>query len=201
MAYSDFGLKKVKVELHLKIIEHQPLFANIQPVEISDILQATLAENIPLAVSINTEKARSELIIANILVEVRKQFNHKISLFSGIEFNVDKEKSLTGYCDFILCNSPEQLLLTAPVITIVEAKNENLIGGLGQCIAEMVAARIFNEQEGQEQESIYGVVTTGTNWKFLKLTENSVFIDPNEYYIVDPERVIGILSAMMLQKV
>ncbi len=200
MAYSDFGLKKVKVELHLKIIEHQPLFANIQPVEISDILQATLAENIPLAVSINTEKARSELIIANILVEVRKQFNHKISLFSGIEFNVDKEKSLTGYCDFILCNSPEQLLLTAPVITIVEAKNENLIGGLGQCIAEMVAARIFNEQEGQEQESIYGVVTTGTNWKFLKLTENSVFIDPNEYYIVDPERVIGILSAMMLQK-
>lgn len=81
-----------------------------------------LAEYVPLARAINTEKARSELMIANILVEARKRLNHQISLFSGIEFNVDKASDLNGFCDFMISASPEQLMLNAPVITIVEAK-------------------------------------------------------------------------------
>ncbi len=201
MSYSDFDLRKVKDELHVNIVEHESIFERIKASKISDILKANLAENVPLAVSINTEKARSELIIANMLVEVRKQYNHEISLFSGIEFNVDKEKSLNGFCDFILCNSSEQLVLTAPIITIVEAKNENIIGGLGQCIAEMVGARIYNETERSVQKSIYGTVTTGTTWKFLKLTNSTVYIDPKEYYIENPGKIIGILSAMVSLKV
>jgi hypothetical protein len=200
MPYSDFDLRKAKDELHVKTIERQSIFDCIPECEISDILKSTLAENVPLAVSINTEKARSELIIANILVEIRRKHNHNISLFSGIEFNVDKDRSLNGFCDFILCDSPEQLLLTAPIITIVEAKNENIIGGLGQCIAEMVGANIFNEKEGNVVSNIYGTVTTGTTWKFLKLTDNSVYIDLKEYYIENPKKLIGILSAMMSQE-
>lgn len=200
MPYSDFNLKKIKDELHIKIIEQQSIFDNIQAVVISDTLKSNLDENIPLAISINTEKARSELIIANMLVEVRKKHKHQISLFSGTEFNVDKEKNLNGFCDFILCNSPEQLILTAPLIIIVEAKNENIVGGLGQCIAEMVGAKIFNETEGKMQKNIYGAVTTGTAWKFLKLTDSTVYIDLKEYYIETPERIIGILSEMAVQK-
>ncbi len=200
MPYSDFNLKKIKDELHIKIIEQQSIFDNIQAVAISDTLKSNLDENIPLAISINTEKARSELIIANMLVEVRKKHKHQISLFSGTEFNVDKEKNLNGFCDFILCNSPEQLILTAPLIIIVEAKNENIVGGLGQCIAEMVGAKIFNETEGKMQKNIYGAVTTGTAWKFLKLTDSTVYIDLKEYYIETPERIIGILSEMAAQK-
>jgi len=201
MSYSDFDLKKVKDELHIKIVEQPSLFENIQPIDISDNLKSNLAENIPLAISINTEKARSELIIINILVEIRRQCNREISLFSGIEFNVDKDKNLNGFCDFILCHSSEQLLLTAPIITIVEAKNENIINGLGQCIAEMVGAKIFNEAEGRQQNAIYGVVTTGTTWKFLKLLENTVYIDLKEYYIAHPEKIVGILLAMVFQKI
>lgn len=201
MSYSDFDLKKVKDELDIKTIEKEAIFESVQPCDISDTLKANLAENIPLAVSINTEKARSELIIANMLVEVRKKHNHEISLFSGIEFTVNKEKSLNGFCDFILCNSPEQLMLTAPIITIVEAKNEDIVGGLGQCIAEMVGARIFNEADGNMQKNIYGAVTTGTAWKFLKLVDNTVIIDLKEYYIENPNRIVGILSAMVLQTV
>ncbi len=201
MSYSDFNLRDVKNELGVSLIEDQNIFSNIDAVEISLTLKEILSETVPLARAINTEKARSELIISNILVELRKIFHHKISLFSGIEFNVNKEKNLNGYCDFIVSASPEQLMLCAPVVTIVEAKNENIIGGLGQCIAEMIAANIFNKQENNETiEKIYGVVTTGTAWKFLKMKENRVYIDLDEYSIENPGKIIGILSKMIEQK-
>ncbi len=201
MSYSNFSLKDVKSQLGVSLIENDNLFSDIEDVEISQILREILSENVPLARAINTEKARSELIIANILVEVRKIFEHKISLFSGIEFNVDKENNLNGFCDFIVSASPEQLMLNAPIVTIVEAKNENIIGGLGQCIAEMVAADIFNKNENNKIEKVYGVVTTGTAWKFLKLQEKKAYIDLDEYYIDMPGKIIGILSQMVEQKV
>ena len=201
MPYSDFSLKDVKSKLGVSLTEDQNLFSNIDVIEISATLQEILSENVPLARAINTEKARSELIIANILVEVRKIFNHKISLFSGIEFNVDKANNLNGFCDFIVSASSEQLMLNAPVVTIVEAKNENIIGGLGQCIAEMIAADIFNKNEHNEDlKKIYGAVTTGTAWKFLKLEEKQVSIDLDEYSIDSPGKIIGILSKMIEQK-
>ncbi len=197
MSYSDFDLKKVKQDLGVKLIEKQALFSEIKKIEISSFLLELLQENVPLARAINTEKARSELIIANMLVEVRKILKHQISLFSGIEFNVDKEKGLNGFCDFIISLSQQQLILNQPVITIVEAKNDNVINGLGQCIAEMVAATIFNQTENNPLEIIYGVVTTGTIWKFLKMDQKNVFIDLDEYSIEHPEKIIGILLEML----
>lgn len=202
MPYSDFDLKKAKSELGLKLSEREQLFAAADAVEISPTLREILAENIPLARAINTEKARSELLISPILVEVRKILKHQISLFSGIEFNVDRERNLNGFCDFIISASPEQLLLSAPVIAIVEAKNENLIGGLGQCIAEMVAAQVFNQREGNEAvRRVYGVVTTGTAWRFLKMDEDSVAIDLDEYGVEHPGGIVGVLLWMVGQRV
>jgi hypothetical protein len=121
MSYSDFDLRKVKRDLGVKLIEKEHLFSEIKSVEISPFLLEILKENVPLARAINTEKARSELIIANILVEIRKILKHQISLFSGIEFNVDKEKGLNGFCDFIISASQEQLTLNRPIITLVES--------------------------------------------------------------------------------
>ncbi len=66
------------------------------------------------------------------------------------DFNVDSEKGLTGFCDFIISSSSERLFVSAPVMMLVEAKKEDIISGLGQCVAEMVAAQIFNEREGNE---------------------------------------------------
>jgi hypothetical protein len=200
MAYSDFDLKKVKQNLGVNLIERENLFSSVQFFSISAYLKETLAENIPLARAINTEKARSELIIANILVELRKILEHKISLFSGIEFTVDTEKGLNGFCDFIISASTEQLMLSSPIVAVVEAKNENIIGGLGQCIAEMVASKIFNEQENDESvKRVYGVVTTGTTWKFLKMDGSNVYIDLDDYSIENPDKIIGILLAMVSQ--
>ncbi len=200
MSYSDFDLKTVKQNLSVHLTEQENLFASIESVALSSVLKEILAENIPLAGAINTEKARSELIISPLLVELRKILKHKISLFSGIEFTVDKEKGLNGFCDFIISASHEQLLLVSPVITIVEAKNENIIAGLGQCIAEMVAAKIFNESENNTKiNTIYGVVTTGTVWKFLKMQNLNVMIDLDDYFIENPDKIMAILLTMMMQ--
>jgi hypothetical protein len=200
MAYSDFTLKRVKSEFNLEIIENRSIFSHIQGVEISDYLKETLKRNIPLALAINTEKARSELIIINILLEIREKFPNQVSLFSGIDFNIDKDKGLTGFCDFIIGNSPEQLYLDSPVITIVEAKNENIIAGLGQCAAEMYAARIYNEKEGRNLICLYGAVTTGDEWKFIKLENNTISIDLDFYYVSGIEKIIGILVGMVQQQ-
>jgi hypothetical protein len=193
MAYSNFTLAKVKEDFGLTVDETQDLFADIEAVKPSEILTVTLQEYISLATAIGTEKARSEFLIAPILTEVRRQLNYQISLFSGTDFNVDIEKGLIGYCDFLLSASREQFFISAPVITIVEAKNENIIGGLGQCVAEMVAAQIFNQRKEIDIPIIYGAVTTGTAWRFLTLSENRVCIDLMEYYINQVEIILAII--------
>ncbi len=200
MAYSDFSIKDVKHKLNIKIIENESLFSQIPELEISDYLKTTLKRNVPLALSINTEKARSELIIINILLETKEKTSNTVSLFSGIDFTVEKEKGLNGFCDYIMSASSEQLYLEIPVITIVEAKNENIISGIGQCVAEMVAAKILNEKENHIQPHIYGAVTTGDEWKFIKLTEKTAFVDIDSYYINEINRIIGILVNMVEAK-
>ncbi|BAZ28070.1 hypothetical protein NIES4074_05010 [Cylindrospermum sp. NIES-4074] len=193
MAYSDFTLSKFKKSFNIHIDEENDLFANINPIQISEQLKSYLEETTELALAINTEKARSEMIITPILLEVRRKANYQISLFSGTELNVDAEKGLNGYCDFVISRSKEQLTINAPVMIIVEAKNENIKGGLGQCMAAMLAAQLFNEQEGNEIKTIYGAVTTGDIWKFLKLEGTDMFIDLNNYYIKELNKILGIL--------
>ncbi|MBD2607691.1 hypothetical protein H6G81_24975 [Scytonema hofmannii FACHB-248] len=199
MAYSDFKLGELIKTFGLTISESSGLFANVPEVDYSDILATLLQENVDLAVSINTEKARSEMIIAPILLELRRKFNYQIGLFSGVDFNVDNERGLNGFCDFIISLSKEQLLVRAPVITIVESKNENLNIGLGQCVAEMIAAQLFNQNEENEIPVIYGAVTIGTIWQFLKLKDKTIFIDLSQYYIKDIKKILGILSSAISQ--
>ena len=194
MAYSDFKtISQARTTFNLTLEEGEHLFPNIEPIEPSEVLKTTFQQNLPLANAINTEKARSELIIAPILLDVRRLLKFQIGFFSGSEFNVDPATGLNGYCDYILTVSQELYEIHAPVLTLVEAKNENIKGGLGQCIAEMVAAHKFNQKHDNRVEVIYGAVTTGTNWKFLKLVNQTMFIDLDDYYIKEINQIMGIL--------
>jgi hypothetical protein len=193
MAYSDFTLEKVQREFELTISEKIGMFVDTPEQPYSHQLQEILDYNLPLALAINTEKARSEMIITPILIETRKQLNSQISLFSGVELNVDANRALTGVCDFLISHSPEQLFVKAPVVAIVEAKKENLNAGLGQCVAEMLAAQLFNQQHENAIPRIYGAVTTGNIWKFLRLTDTIVEIDLTEYLINQLGKILGIL--------
>lgn len=194
MAYSDFDLKRVKAEFNLKIVETEDLFSEVAAVEISPFLSDILKQNVPLALAMGTEKASSELILINVFLEIKNRLN--ISFFSGIDFTVDKERGLNGYCDFIISRSPEQLFLDVPIIAIVEAKNEKIMSGLGQCVAEMIAANIYNTREKLPIARVYGAVTTGHAWKFLTMEANVVSIDREDYSIKNPQKIIGILSYM-----
>ncbi len=194
MSYSDFKLHQLVKDFNLNLQEAANWFAAVPTATPSTLLVDLLQEQVDLAVAINTEKARSELIIAPVLMEVRRQCQATVSLFSGADFTVDPEKGLTGICDFILSKNPEQLFIRAPVITIVEAKNENLKSGFAQCMAAMIAAQIFNQQENNHIPMIYGAVTIGTVWRFLSLENNTINLDLSEYYIKkDLEKILGIL--------
>jgi hypothetical protein len=194
MVYSNFDLKKVQKDFGLQIDEQPDLFAAVQPMPPSATLANALAETAQLAIAINTEKARSELLITPVLLEIWRQAQSQISLFSGTEFVVDEERGLTGYCDYILSRSKAQLTINAPVVMIVEAKNENIKGGLGQCVAEMVAAQIFNAREGNAIDTVYGAVTTGEIWRFLYLVGSVTAIDLSDYYLMrDVDKILGIL--------
>ncbi|PDW03346.1 hypothetical protein [Candidatus Viridilinea mediisalina] len=196
MAYSNFTFADLTQRFQLSIEEQHDLFSDTPSVPISAWLHETLQETLALALAINTEKVRSELLIAPILVELRKQTGRTTSLFSGVDFSVDQSQGLNGICDYIIAQSPQQFFISAPILMIFEAKNENIKGGFPQCIAAMVAAQRFNEREQYQIPMIYGVVTTGTNWRFLQLETHIVRIDNREYYIDNIEKIMGILTSI-----
>ena len=200
MAYSNFTLETVQKTFQLDTVRSVGLFSEIEPVDPSAYLKMGLARKAALAAAIGTEKARSEMIIADVLVELLERFDHRISLFSGIDFNVDAEKGLTGVCDFLVSLSPEQFYLEAPVIILVEAKNLDLKLGIGQCVAEMVAAQHFNTEKGNDISYVYGASTTGIDWQFFKLEEKCLHIDMATYTLERCDRLLGILSSMVAQK-
>lgn len=197
MAYRDFELREVQQRFGLTLNENLDLFKAVAEIPVSLRLQELLNEWSPVALAVNTEKARSEMIIAPILMELVLLCEKRVSLFSGISFEVDKAQGLTGICDYLLSRSPEWFYISQPVIAVVEAKKENISAGLGQCAAEMVAASAYNAQTGISNEAIFGAVTTGSNWRFLKLEAATLFIDRPEYYLDRIGKIMGILQNMV----
>ena len=200
MAYSNFTLTEVQETFQLKKVLSTGLFSEIKPVEPSAYLSTVLGKKAALATAIGTEKARSELIVADILFELREHLEEGISLFSGIEFNVDAKNGLVGVCDFLVSLSPDQLELQAPIIILVEAKNLDMKQGLGQCVAEMLAAQRFNAEKGNNIRAVYGATTTGIDWQFLKLEEKHLHLDMATYTLERCDRLLGILVSMVEQK-
>ena len=193
MSYSDFKtLESAIAAFNLTIKNGYHLFKSIPPIEPSAWLIDYLERTVDLTTTISTETARSELIITPILLEIRDRY--QVSYFSGTTFNVDESRSLTGVCDFLLTASTNQLVIDAPVVTIVEAKDNDIKSGLGQCAAEMVAAWVFNDRSGWHRV-IWGVVTNGSNWRFLRLQHGSELeVDLSEYSISQLPQILGLLS-------
>ncbi len=200
MSYSEFTLELVVPTFQLEKIDTVGLFSDVETVPPSAYLTTGLERKASLATAIGTEKARSELIVADVLVELLEHFDRRISLFSGIDFNVDVENGLTGVCDFLVSLSPNQFYLEAPIIVLVEAENLDLKLGIGQCVAEMLAAQRFNAEKGNDIPYVYGASTTGIDWQFLKLEEKCLHIDMVTYTIERCDRILGILSSMVAQK-
>jgi hypothetical protein len=196
MPYSSFTLVQVQQQFDLHVNKGK-FFTNLPVLTPRDWLVNFLQESAPLAAGLGTEKVRSELIIAPLLFEIRELLDRQIGLFSGTDFTIDIDAGLNGVCDFLLTRSTNELIIEAPAIIIIEAKKGELNAGWGQCTAEMIAAQKFNSANGQEVPTIYGSVTTGTQWQFLKLTGKDLTIDVTEYSLDPLDRILGIFRWMV----
>lgn len=195
MPFSDFTLPDLESKVGVRLGDVADLHAMVAESQPRPALAALLDVYLPLATLIGTEKAKSELIVAPVLLEVWELFHRRIGFFSGTDFSVDKARGLNGLCDFILSRSDMQVVLKAPVAVVVEAKGDSIAGGLGRCGAEMVAARIFNEKAGNGIEVIHGCVTTGTLWRFMTLRGDDLTIDRTQYTL--PEKLAKVLGILV----
>jgi hypothetical protein len=193
MSFQNFSFPQVQQDLGLTVDEAD-LFSHVPGVQLRGEFVAALTEGTNLALAVNTEKAKSEFIIAPLLLELRRSMGDRFALFSGVELTVDPGRGLNGVCDFIITKSARQFILSSPLIAIVEAKNDNLRSGLGQCIAAIFASQLFNQQSSTPIDSVFGVVTTGSAWKFLRLQQSVVTLDVKEYYIDNASKILGILT-------
>jgi hypothetical protein len=197
MAYSDFGLTEVREKLSLSLVNNR-LFENSLPIQPSKWLNETLNLSLDFALKSGSEKARSEFIVAPILLEMERINDQKFAIYSGKNLDADKDRGLTGECDFILSKGAISYTLETPIFALVEAKKNDVESGLGKCIAQMYGAQLVNlKNPNQQIDTIYGCVTTGERWQFLKLFGQVVSIDSDRYYINEIERIIGCLQSIL----
>ncbi len=194
MAYSKFTLISVKKQFGLTDTTVS-LFADAAQIEPSSWLTETLSKTKSIAYF--SEKSRSEAIVMPILVEARQNHNNAFAIYSGAIFDVDKKQGLNGEVDFILGRSTQNYEVEAPIFCMVEAKDNDIEVGLGQCIAQMIATKILNEKEGYAIEHIYGCVTTGEDWQFLKLEESLVLFDSKRYYLQNLSEILGVFNKIV----
>jgi hypothetical protein len=193
MSYSDFTLETVERQFGV-VTQEAILFPDVPSVPVPGWLPKMLARGTRLALI--SEKARSEFIVAPILLAARELSHDRLAIFSGQRLDVDPDQGLAGECDFILAVGPAVPPLHAPILTVVEAKKNDIEVGLGQCIAQMVAARKFNETAGRALSPIYGCVTTGETWQFLRLADRGALLNRDRYYLDNVGGILGVLVAI-----
>lgn len=188
MGYSKFKkLKEVTKKFGLDA-EQIRLFQEIKPVEASPWLQETLAK--ADIVPLTNEKTKSERILSPILLEVAEKFRNETTLFSGEELLVDVDNDLAGACDFFFVLAPRKPYIEAPIISLAEAKDEDMDYGIAQCAAQLYGAKLFNEAEGKTFPVLYGCASTGIDWQFLRFEENVFYIDTKIY--TDLKEILGV---------
>jgi hypothetical protein len=192
MAYNQFTFADVVTRFGLTVDTWQDLFADVRPVAPAPHVRANIEMFGPVALSNNTEKSRSELLVAPVLSEVLRQAQFRVSYYSGTTFDVDKEQGLSGVADYLFTRGPQLPEVAAPILVVVEGKNESMPSGYGQCAAEMIAAQRMNQRAKVPDEVVYGCVTIGSDWKFFRLRGTTLNVDRPQYSIAQLDKLIGI---------
>jgi hypothetical protein len=184
--YEDLDELQISVETAALNLEHFP------SLEASSWLKETLELNMQLPMA--SEKAKSEGIIAPILSDLVKHNHFSFTYFSGYNFLVDKQQGLKGRCDFLLSKAPKARRIEAPILSIVEAKNDNLEEGIPQCVAQLYAANLFNQRHGLPAQPMYGTVTYAFSWQFIMLDGKKAYVDDRLYTLDHLPQILGILQ-------
>lgn len=194
MAYTDFDLDKLRHQFGLTM-RSQALFPQIGALAVPTALSQMIEKVMPFALL--SEKSRSEFILVPILLTIRDLIHEQITIYSGQRLDGDPSAGLTGECDFILTPTPPLPIIQSPVITIVEAKKNDIEGGLGQCAAQLLGAQRFNARDQSGIDTIHGCVTTGEAWQFLVLHGDTLVIDSDRYYITELGLILAIFVSII----
>lgn len=197
MAYSEFTFNKLKKDYNIAQEDSNLFDLNmISLVEPSLRLRQDVedAKSMPLY----SEKSKSEAIIFPIIRELKIRNPH-ITIFSGYTLNIEAYKELNGAPDFMISAKPQTRVPQSPIFCLFESKNKDPDEGYAQCAAEMYAARLFNQENNEPYETIYGAVTNAYDWVFLKLEGNTVFIDKERYFLNDLPKILGIMQYIIDQ--
>ena len=171
MAFRDFSYPSVLGKLGLT--EQQTDLsgaATLFPVRAE--FAALVEEGLAIAVGdlgVCTEKAKSEFIIAPLLIELRRALRRRFSVFSGMELIVHKGRGLNGSCDYILTKGSNQHLRDAPILGILEAKNEDYSSQGMASASPLCTPRLSKSEVRVARDPVFGAVTTGRTWQFLQL--------------------------------
>jgi hypothetical protein len=195
MPYKSFTFQQLEERFGVEPSLSPILSAKVVPVEPSEWLWRAI--EISSNTAVTTAKERSERIISPILLDFRERNNRQFSLFSGWSFDVDAELGLNGECDFLLSSVPFDFEIKVPVFALRETKGGEIESCLPQCAAQMVAAQLFNERERNSIPAVYGCVTTGVVWRFLKLEGNNLIIDVDVYCLDNVPMILGILQTII----
>ena len=194
MAYGDFSLDDVRAKLGT-LLQDMVLFEQLPVAEPSAWLLETLDRG--KATAFLKEKSRSEFVVAPILLEARERSGRAFSIYSGEGLNVDVARGLVGECDFVLSAAPPLPVVQAPIMIVLEAKRGEIDTALGQCAAQMVGAQLFNEKHGRGLPAVFGCVTTGEIWQFLRLHDSTLAIDPTRLYLNNLGSILGMFEAIV----
>lgn len=192
MAYRDFTVKKV-VDLLGYQVHPRPFVASLgfTPETPSDALLGAI-DLLRRGLVFHSEKSRAESLIAPILSEAAVKSHTRV--FSGESFDIDPKSGLVGVVDFVFSCEAAAETIVRPVFCIVEAKRADIdTRAFGQCIATMIAAQRLNG----DNEPVYGCVTTGNVWQFVRLVDKLAEIEPTSYYEKELPALLGIFRAFL----
>jgi hypothetical protein len=186
MSYRKYKKLKTVTQAFALSAQREKLFIAIKPIEPSVWLAETLSisELLPLT----NEKAKAERVISPILSEIARFYVDKISFFSGEDLNVNED--LSGECDFFFTLVPKSAYLESPMVSLVEAKDEDMEYGIAQCAAQLYGAKLFNESEGKNIPFLYGCATDGVEWRFIRFENNTFYVDTKVY--TDLKEILGV---------
>ena len=193
MAYGDFTLDSIEKQFGVKA-RTQQIFGKIKAIKASKYLLNDIkeAQTFPL----RSEKSKSEWVVTPILKELRRSNGTFFTVYSGEFLNVDMATGLNGECDFIISKDIGTYTISYPILQVVEAKKGDIDLGIAQCSAQMLGAKLYNDQKGTPVEVIYGCVTNGRDYLFLKLSDK-IIIDTQTYSLSKLGELLGVFQTII----
>ena len=199
MLYTDFTAATLNTYFGI-VPESVNLFSSCRPHQPSMALQQTLEKNMKQPMM--AEKQKLEGIVTPILTDIWKQYEVEIGVFTSRLMDIDVYKGLNGVCDFMINKDSDSLFSFNPPIflTGMVTKHDNLVQVVPQIAAQALGAQLFNQQKGQPAKALYGCLTFGRSWLFVKLNSNQLLVDTEIYSLSNLPQLLGVLHQIIAEQ-